>query len=293
MKQAYIKLHIAVILAGFTGIFGRLISLNEGLLSWYRLLISGVAMFIFLKISGKQQLIPLKGKFRIGFAGALLGFHWLFFYGSIKYSNISVGVVCFALTSFFNAILAPALNKKRLSVPELLLSSLTLCGIGLIFGMDAGYRTGIVLGIVSSVFAALYTIFNERLTKNYESQSMILYQMFGGFLGLTLVMPLFLAVSPVSSLLPSVQDFGWLVVLSILCTVVLYLLIIDALRHISSFTVSLTFNLEPLYTIILAILIYKENKALSAGFYIGCSLILLSLALQMYRTSAKRKFAAA
>jgi len=291
MKTAYIKLHIALILAGFTGIFGRLITLNEGLLSWYRMLISGVVMLIYLTFSGKQRFMSSPGKFKIAATGSILGLHWLFFYGSIKYSNISVGVVCFALTSFFNAILAPAINKKRLSVQELLLSGLTLCGIGLIFGMDASYRTGILLGVVSSIFGALYTIFNERLTKVYKSETMILYQMLGGFLGLTLVMPLFLAISPVSSFLPSLADLGWLLVLSILCTIVMYLLIIDALRVISSFTVSLTFNLEPLYTILLAIVIYHENKSLSIGFYAGCTLILLSLALQMYRTGTQRKLA--
>jgi len=289
MKTAYIKLHIALILAGFTGIFGRLITLNEGLLSWYRMLISGVVMLIYLTLSGKQRFISSPGKLKIAATGSILGLHWLFFYGSIKYSNISVGVVCFALTSFFNAILAPAINKKRLSVQELLLSGLTLCGIGLIFGMDASYRTGILLGVVSSIFGALYTIFNERLTKVYKSETMILYQMLGGFLGLTLLMPLFLAISPASSLLPSLTDLGWLLVLSIFCTVLMYLLIIDALRVISSFTVSLTFNLEPLYTILLAIVIYHENKSLSIGFYAGCMLILLSLVLQMYRTGTRRK----
>ncbi|HWW39409.1 DMT family transporter [Pedobacter sp.] len=291
MKTAYIKLHIALILAGFTGIFGRLITLNEGLLSWYRMLISGVVMLIYLTFSGKQRFMSSPGKFKIAATGSILGLHWVFFYGSIKYSNISVGVVCFALTSFFNAILAPAINKKRLSVQELLLSGLTLCGIGLIFGMDASYRTGILLGVVSSIFGALYTIFNERLTKVYKSETMILHQMLGGFLGLTLLMPLFLAISPVSSFLPSLADLGWLLVLSILCTIVMYLLIIDALRVISSFTVSLTFNLEPLYTILLAIVIYHENKSLSIGFYAGCTLILLSLALQMYRTGTQRKLA--
>ncbi|WP_316833589.1 DMT family transporter [Pedobacter nutrimenti] len=291
MKTAYIKLHIALILAGFTGIFGRLITLNEGMLSWYRMLISGVVMLIYLTLSGKQRFISSPGKLKIAATGSILGLHWLFFYGSIKYSNISVGVVCFALTSFFNAILAPVINKKRLSVQELLLSGLTLCGIGLIFGMDASYRTGILLGVVSSIFGALYTIFNERLTKVYKSETMILYQMLGGFLGLTLVMPLFLALSPASSLLPSLADLCWLLVLSILCTIVMYLLIIDALRVISSFTVSLTFNLEPLYTILLAIVIYHENKSLSIGFYAGCMLILLSLALQMYRTGTQRKLA--
>jgi len=225
----------------------------------------------------------------MGAAGAILGFHWLFFYGSIKYSNISVGVVCFALTSFFNALFEPAINKKRLSTQELLLSGLTLCGIALIFGMDISFRTGIILGIISSIFSALYTVYNERLAGNYRGETIILYQMIGGVIALTLIMPVSLYFTPTASLLPSLHDFGWLLVLAILCTVVMYLLIINALKYISSFTVSLTFNLEPLYTILLAIVTYKENKVLSTSFYIGLFLILTSLGLQMCRVWYKNK----
>jgi len=289
MKKAYIQLHLALVLAGFTGIFGRLITLNEGLISWYRTFISAVFILIVLTLTGKFQKITLSEKIKMGAAGAILGFHWLFFYGSIKYSNISVGVVCFALTSFFNALFEPAINKKKLSIQELLLSGLTLCGIALIFGMDISFRTGIILGIISSIFSALYTVYNERLAGNYRGETIILYQMIGGVIALTLIMPAFLYFTPTTSLLPSLHDFGWLLVLAILCTVVMYLLIINALKHISSFTVSLTFNLEPLYTILLAIVIYKENKVLSTSFYIGLFLILTSLGLQMCRVWYKHK----
>jgi len=287
MKKSYIQLHIAVLLAGFTGLFGRLINLNEGLISWYRLLISGLVMWIYLSITGKKQNLSLKEQFKIGSIGLILGIHWIFFYGSIKYSNISVGVVCFALTSFFNAILAPLINKKKLSVQEIGLSSLTLCGIALIFGMDASFRIGIVLGIISAIFSALYTIFNERLVQEYESNTIILNQMIGGGLGLTVILPVFLLFSPAEYLIPTLHDFGWLLVLSVFCTVLMYFLITSALKKISSFTVSLTYNLEPLYTIALAIIVYKENKVLSTGFYIGLSFILISLMLQMYRVKAK------
>jgi len=289
MKKAYIQLHLALVLAGFTGIFGRLITLNEGLISWYRTFISAVFILIILTLTNRFQKISLAEKVKMGAAGAILGFHWLFFYGSIKYSNISVGVVCFALTSFFNALFEPAINKKRLSTQELLLSGLTLCGIALIFGMDISFRTGIILGIISSIFSALYTVYNERLAGNYRGETIILYQMIGGVIALTLIMPVSLYFTPTASLLPSLHDFGWLLVLAILCTVVMYLLIINALKYISSFTVSLTFNLEPLYTILLAIVTYKENKVLSTSFYIGLFLILTSLGLQMCRVWYKNK----
>lgn len=289
MKNAYLKLHLAVILAGFTGVFGRLITLNAALISWYRTLIAAAFMLLFLLLTGKLQNPPLAAKARIAYSGAILGFHWVFFYGSIKYSNISVGVVCFALTSFFNALLAPMLNKTKLSVQELLLSGITLSGIALIFGMDTSFRTGIMLGVISAILAALYTVYNERLATGFKGETIILYQMLGGLAGLTLVMPVFLYLTPAPTLLPSLPDFGWLLLLSILCTVALYLLIINALKRISSFTVSLTFNLEPIYTIMLAIVIYKENKVLSVSFYIGLLLILISLGMQMVRVWYKNK----
>jgi len=289
MKQAYIKLHIALILAGFTGIFGKLITLNEGLISWYRLFISFLIMLIFYTAKRSFPSTTTADKLKIGFTGLLLGIHWLMFYGSIKYSNISVGVVCFALSSFFNAVFAPLVNKKRLSVQELLLSGITLCGIALIFGMDVNYRTGIILGVISSMFSALYTLYSERIVKQYESATFMLYQMGGGCLGLTLLMPVFLMISPAKSLIPSGADLLWLLVLSAFCTVLMYFLINSALKKIPSFTVSLTFNLEPLYTILLAVIIYNEARVLSPAFYTGLALIVSSLLFQMYRLSSIRK----
>jgi len=289
MKKAYIKLHISIIIAGFTGIFGKLITLNEGLISWYRLFFSSVIMVLLFVFKGSFPKTSNADRLKIAFTGTLLGLHWLFFYGSIKYSNISVGVVCYALTSFFNAVLAPMINKKRLSVQELMLSGLTLCGIALIFGMDASYRTGIILGVISSVFSALYTVYSERVAQEYESGTIMLYQMIGGCIGLSVFMPLFFLITPVTTVIPSAADFCWLLVLSAICTVVMYFLITNALKSIPSFTVSLSFNLEPLYTILLAIVIYKEGRELSMPFYIGLLLIVSSLVFQMYRLKYARK----
>lgn len=283
MKQAYIKLHIALVLAGFTGIFGKLITLNAALISWYRLFISAIIMLLFFAFKGRLVSIDRSSKLKISFNGILLGIHWILFYGSIKYSNVSVGVVCFALSSFFNAILGPVINKRKLSVQELLLSSLTLCGIGLIFGMDASYRTGIGLGVFSSMFSALYTLCSERIVKDYDCATFMLWQMSGGCIGLTALLPLVLWVWPVNSLLPSSADLGWLLVLAAFCTVLLYFLINNALKKIPSFTVSLTFNLEPLYTILLAVVLFKEGREFTIGFYCGLVLIISSLLFQMYR----------
>jgi len=285
MKRAFTFLHISILLAGFTGVFGRLITMNAGLISWYRLLFSGLFLLVFLRFSRKLKRYDVSAVVKISLVGFMLAVNWVFFYESIKYSNISIGVVCYSLTGFFTAIVAPLLNRKKIQFAEILLSSLTLCGIALIFGLDATYRTGIIFGVISSLIGTFYTIYNERLTKTFNSETITLYTMLGGCAGLTLIMPAYLFLSPVQTLLPSPSDLVYLLLLSLFCTVFMYLLLTKALHKISAFTVNLSFNLEPLYSILLAIVIYKENTELSAAFYCGLVLIMLSVVLQMWRVS--------
>lgn len=281
MKQAFIKLHISIILAGFTGIFGKLITVNEGLLSWYRIWLAGILMLLILAATQRLERISFRDFARTSLTGLLLGLHWIFFYGSIKYSNISVGVVCFSLVGFFTAIFSPLINRRRFVPSELLLSLLTLLGIALIFSFDSRYRIGITLGVVSSALGSLFTITNERLAHSFKSETATVYALIGGAIALTPLMPLYFHFFPVTTLVPSWADLGYLLLLAFFCTVVLYMLQTQVLRRISAFTVNLSLNLEPVYTIILAILIYRENKELSWSFYLGLSLIILSVVLQM------------
>ncbi|MBE9461689.1 DMT family transporter [Dyadobacter subterraneus] len=289
MRKAFLQLHSAILLAGFTGVFGKLITLNEGLLVWYRMLISGILLLLILTSSGKLKTISIKDFARIAPVGCLLGLHWIFFYGSIKYSNISVGVVCFSLTGFFTAVLAPLINKRKFVFSELFLSSLTLLGIALIFSFDSKYRLGIGLGVISSLLVAFFTIANERLAHVYKSETITVFQMIGGSIGLAVVMPFYLHFFPVATMLPSWSDTGYLVLLSLFCTVLLYMLLTEALHKIPAFTVNLSFNLEPVYTIILAIFLYKENRELNWAFYAGLGLIILSVVLQMVKVISDNK----
>lgn len=259
------------------------------MLVWYRMILSGLLLLIILKATNRFKLVSLADFKKIGLIGFLLSLHWIFFYGSIKYSNISVGVVCFSLTGFFTAILAPLLNRKRIIPSELLLSSLTLLGIVLIFSFDSKYRTGITLGIISSLFAATYTIVQEKLSRQFESEIITMYQMFGGAIGIGLLMPLYLHFFPVDSMIPSNLDMFYLFLLSLFCTVFLYILSTQALQHISAFTVNLSFNLEPIYSILLAMIIYKENRELTPPFYAGLGLIILSVVLQMVKVYRQNK----
>lgn len=280
MREAYIKLHASIIIAGFTGILGKLITLNEGLLVWYRMLITFVLFSIFLLLVKKFRKVTFRELVKIGGVGVLLAMHWIFFYGSIKASNVSIGVVCFSLTGFFTAIFEPVINKHRVSFRELLLSLIAVAGILLIFQLDVRYRTGITLGTVSSALAALFIITNKKVGVNHSSSTMLLYEMAGGFLVLSCLLPLYLHFFPTGYIVPDRMDFLYLIILSVFCTIGLYLLQIEALRKISAFTVNLSYNLEPIYSIILAMLIFNEARELSVSFFIGLSLIILSVILQ-------------
>lgn len=289
MKNSYLKLHIAVILSGFTGIFGKLISLNEGLLVWYRTFFSAIILFFLIKLTRTLVQINIREKLNIAKIGFFIAIHWAFFYASIKYSSISIGVVCYCLTSFFTAIFEPLINKNKLVFSQLVFSVITLFGISMIFHFDSSYHTGILLGCVSSAFAALYTIYNERLVKTYDSKIINYYQMIGGTICLGILMPFYLIFFPVASLIPNGSDFFYLILLSLFCTVGLYVLFAEALKKIPAFTTNLTFNLEPIYAIILAFVFFNEGKEMSKSFYLGLFFVMTSVILQTIISLRRKK----
>ena len=289
MKKSYILLHIAVILAGFTGIFGKLITLNEGLLTWYRVLFSTVFLFLILKLFKITNQISSKEKLNIAKVGLLITIHWVFFYASIKYSNISIGVICFTLISFFTAIFKPLVDKKRFVVSELVLSGITLLGISLMFHFDSSYQLGIMLGVISSAFASLNTIYSEKLANRYDSMVINYYQMIGGTIGLGLVLPVYLYFFPAQSVIPDWKDTFYLILLSVFCTVGLYVTVTEVLKKIPAFTVNLSFNLEPIYAVFIAFLFFGEGKEVNFSFYIGLFFIMLSVILQTILSFKKSK----
>ncbi|MCU0381740.1 MAG: DMT family transporter [Chitinophagaceae bacterium] len=287
MKKAFLQLHAAIFLAGFTGILGRLITLNEGLLVWYRMLFSALGLFVLLKVSGKEIRFPEKGKLALLGVGGIVALHWTFFYGSIKYANVSIALVCFSAVGFFTALIDPLLTKRRVQPVELFLGLMVMLGIYLIFHFDEQYQAGIVWGVISSLLAALFTILNKKLIQQHGTDTVTLFEMGGGWLVLTLLLPIYLYRFPTDHIVPSWSDFFWLLFLSLLCTVLAFRLSLDALRKISPFTVNLSYNLEPVYGIILAFIVYQENKYLGWGFYTGFAIILGTVLLQSWRVWRK------
>ena len=288
MKEAFIKLHLSIIIAGATGIFGKLITLNEGLLVWYRMLLASMLLLLWLAARREVPKIPLKAMLQIGGVGLLLGIHWVLFYGSIKASNVSIGVVCFSSIGFFTALFEPLIYRRRVSFRELFFSLLTLAGILLIFHFDSRYRLGIAMGICSAALAALFTIANKRVGQHYPGRTMLLYEMGGGFLGISCLLPFYFHFFSVEVVFPGMWDLLYLFLLASVCTIGLYLLQIAALRSISAFTLNLSYNLEPIYSIILAMILFNENKELNTAFYAGLGIIVLSVVLQTWSVLKKR-----
>ena len=286
-KKGFIQLHLSVILAGFTGLFGKLITLNEVDIVWYRMLFTSLILFVFTglpKVSGRKFL-ELSG------CGALLGLHWMLFYGSIKASNVSIGVVCFSLIGFFTAIFEPLILKKRFSWLEMLFSLITVVGVLCIFSFDARYRYGIMIGVVSSAVCALYVIYNKRASVGVRSRDVLISQMSGGLIAVSAIIPLYLSFFPSSQpvvVIPEGSNIWYMLCHALFCTVGMYLLQIQALKRLSAFTVNLTYNLEPCYTIVLAFLIFGEGRELNFSFYLGISLIILSVMLQTLRVGKQK-----
>lgn len=293
MKKSYLILHLAVLLAGFTGVLGKLISLSEVPLVWIRLVFSTIFLFFALKLFKVDRLQSVKEAVKIAKVGLFITAHWVFFYGSIKYANISIGVVCYCLTSFFTAIFEPVLNRKKFSAVQLFLSALTLFGISLIFHFDASYQFGIILGIISSAFAALYTIYNERLVQSYDSRLINYYQMCGGTLGLGVLLPVYFYMFPNERFIPNAADTFYLILLALFCTVFLYVLFAESLKKLSAFTVNLSFNLEPIYAIAIAFLFFNEGREVNMSFYFGLFFVLLSVVMQFLISVKKKKHSSA
>ena len=288
MKKALTQLHIAVLLAGFTGILGALIQLNEIWLVWYRIAITVVTLLLAAGLLKQSLRIASTSAFRLMGIGAIIALHWVFFYGSIKLSNVSIGLICFASVGLFTSLLEPLINKTPFALAEMVLGLISLLGIYIIFHFDTRYRTGIIMGTLSSLLAAIFSVLNKRNVASIAPRLMLFYEMAGGVLALTLLMPLYLHYFPAGNSRPSPMDLGWLLILSWACTILAMDLMLKSLQHISAFTQTLTLNLEPVYGIAMAWFFFKENQQLNTSFYLGFALIALSVALQMFRVSRKK-----
>ena len=287
VRKAFFQLHLSVVLAGFTGLFGKLVTLNETTLVWYRIFFTALILIVF---TGLPR-VSCKKLLQIAGCGTLLGLHWLLFYASIKASNVSIGVVCFASMCFFTSIFEPLIFHKKFSWVEMLLALITVAGLVCIFSFDSRYRLGIIIGILSAAVCSLYAITCKKVSPGVKARTMLLYQMLGGLIGVSIIIPFYLMLYPSSQpvcVIPEGANLWWLLSLALFCTAGLYLLQIIVLRTLSAFTVNLTYNLEPCYTILIAFLAFGEARELNASFYVGIAMVILSVVLQTLRSLKKK-----
>jgi len=289
MKKSFLQLHIAVFLAGFTAILGKLIELNEGWLVWFRLLLTLLMLGGWMAWRKEMKRIAWKDFFRIAGVGLIIALHWVTFYGSVKYSNVSVALVCLSASGFFTSILEPLIRRTKIILAEMLLGLLAIMGIYIIFDFHPEYTLGIVFGIVCAIGSSLFPIFNRQLVQRFPPRLLTFYEFGGGLLLLTALLPFYFQQFPAAYFMPTSSDWAWLLVLAFFCTVIGFELQLRSLQKISAFTANLTYNLEPLYGIILAFIFFDERKLLHQQFYIGLALIVLAIVLQMGRVLWKAK----
>lgn len=218
--------------------------------------------------------------------GVLLGIHWVAFYASIQASNVSVGVACIATSCFFTAIFDPIINRHKVSWKDFLISFIAIAGILLIFSLDVRYRLGIALGLLSAAVYSIFAILNVRVAAStgQDSAGMLFYELIGCVIFLALCMPVYTHLYPDLPAVPSRSDFWNLLVLGSVFTIIPFLLQIHALRHLAAFTVNVVYNLEPVYSIIFAAILFGETREVGPSFWYGLCLIVISVLLQSRRS---------
>ncbi len=274
----YALLHLVVLIWGCTGVLGRLITLDSVSLVFYRVTIALPAIAGFLLWSGVRVRTDRAGLARFTGIGFIVAIHWFLFFQAVKMSNVSVALVCQSTAPFFTALLEPIVFRRRLQLHEVILGIVTAAGVAVIFGFEMQHAAGIAVGLGAAFVGAVYTVLNGRLVVRYDSRVMALIEFVAAWTLLFLV--LLLIKRPVGSIpVPAGADLGYLVLLGTICTAFAFIGGTYVMRKISPFTVMLATNLEPVYGILLALVVFGESEWMSPGFYAGTAVILLSISV--------------
>lgn len=290
LANAYLKLHIAIFLFGFTAILGKLITLQQIGLVWNRLWISFVGLMLLPGVIKGLRSLSKKDILRFSGIGVLVSLHWVTFYGSIKLGDsASVTLACLATSPLFTSIIEPILNKRQILKTEVLLGLVTIVGVYFVMGVGSFYYPAIITAIISALLASTFSSLNKKFIGQKNTLSVSFLEFFSGWSFLCLLLPFYFYWDSSFSIMPQSADlikpwhFSWLgissdwyylLVLGLLCTCLAFVFNLQALKHVSAFTSNLSINLEPVYGIILAALIFHENTELNFQFYLGTAIIL-------------------
>lgn len=286
-SQNLLLLHFIVIIFGFTGILGKEISIDSTPLVFWRMLIGFGGMMIFVLIFMRRERLNKQVYRKSLFVGLIIAVHWITFFEAIKQSNVSVTLATMASTALFVSLFKPLIDRSRLVGYEVFLGVCTIFGLVLIFGFATEHIWGIVLALISSALAALFTIINAQLVQRGSATLISTAEMASGML----IVLVFLVITGEAPSLLNVtsMDWVWLLLLGLVATAFAFVASVEVMRQLSPFTVALTVNLEPVYTIILALVFYREEEYMDIGFYIGASIIVATIFVNSYLKERRKK----
>ncbi len=277
VTKSLILLHFTVLIWGFTGTLGKLISVSAISLVWYRVMIASVSLFLYFIFSKTNFKVNKASFLKFIFNGALVGAHWILFFASIKLSTVAVTLVCLSSITLFTAVFEPLINKTRISKLEILSGVLIITGIILIFKFETQYTKGIIAGLASALLGSLFAIINSKLVKHHQAPVIAFYELSGAFFWITLFILFTAGFNHSLALTPS--DIGYLLLLGTICTSVAYVAGVYVMRDLSAFRVALITNLEPVYGIIIAFFFFGDLNKMTPGFWAGAVIILSTIFL--------------
>lgn len=278
LVRAYILLHSAVLLFGFTAILGALINLPALSLVWWRVLIASVSLLFFTRGLHFLTTLPLKQILRFSGIGAIIALHWVSFFASVKLAGASVCLVCMATTCFFLSLVEPFLIKKPFNRFDFFIAFLIIPGMALVVqNIDPSRYAGVMAGLFSAFLAAVFSSLNKKYITRASVWNISWIEMTSALITLSILLWIYQAVAGPLSWWPAKTDWAYLLILGVLCTTIAHAMSLFALHHVSAFALNLVINLEPVYGILLAIVFLKENKTLNAGFYTGAAFILVAV----------------
>lgn len=290
-KQAIVYMHIATFLFGMTAILGKLISLNEFNMVWHRMALASVVFMLVPSFWKKIKIVPNKTIGIYLLNGIVVALHWLTFYGSIKVNNsASLTLACFGSVSIFAAFIEPLVFKVRVKKSEIALGLIVLVGLVFIakanpddtFSLSSNYVQAIILALISAFLAVVFTVVNKRFIADYSPSVLTWAQMLGGTIFLSIIMPFIVSTGVSFVFIPSAIDTFWMIVLVVLCTNIAFSMEMKALKNMSAFASTIILNLEPVYGIIVAIFVFKENENLNAWFYAGAVVVIASIFIHAF-----------
>ncbi|MET3113698.1 drug/metabolite transporter (DMT)-like permease [Pedobacter sp. CG_S7] len=276
-KNLYI-LHLTILIWGFTGILGALISMDAVQMVWYRVLIAAATLFLYFLLSKTSMKITKKQFLQFFFTGSIVALHWVLFFHAIKVSTVSVGLVCLSSFTLFTAILEPLIKKKAIEKGDIFIGLVIILGIYMIFKFESQYTLGIIFGLSAALASSIFSIINSTLIHQSEAKMIGFYEMVGALFWISLYRIFD------GSLLQETFNIGlhnwfYLLILGTICTALAYVAGVSVMRTLSAFRVALITNLEPVYGILLAFLFFGNKETMTLGFYIGAALILSAVFL--------------